>query len=457
MVHAAEAIVMIGDAVLPLPIFQSALFWIHGNYHTITALRETLNFEALDHVLSMNLCTTLSDLPNVAILARKTHCLDPRDRIYAILSLLFEGVSAGIVPNYSKAPEEVFKNTVLQDISTNQRVDILALCRFIDPASVLPLPSWVFDFSVPYQLGSTLASVAATGRSRAESRYEPSGSSLTIQGLQICVIDQVFEAIPFDAKLPEILTKCQTWELVGGYTTSQTRGVPSIDAFIATIFSGSIADALTVGTALDIQILRKLYVLACERKDFTTLSSDRVENMEVEMGYVGRIETDLRGRRLFRTHSGMLGLCPAWVSKGDIAVAALGCASPLVLRATEENRYQVGGECFVHGMMNGEALLGPLSPGSRCGRRDVAGNLRAVVVNGNGVPTQLDPRAGPLPTGWSVHYGVSDEPDVEIEDGELKTQWFYCSETKEWTGFDPRLTSENLKKMGVDIQEFVLV
>jgi len=457
MVLAAEAIVMIGDAVLPLPIFQAALFWIHSHYHTFTILRETLNFEALDHVLSLNLCTTLSNLPKVALQARKTHCLDPRDRIYAILSLLHEGDSADIVPNYSKAPEEVFKNAVLQESNTHQRLEILALCRFIDPASVLPLPSWVFDFSVPYQLSNVLAVENTTGRSRSESRYEPSDNSLTIQGLQICVIDQVFEAIPFDAKLPEILTKCQTWELLCRYTTSQTRRVPSIDDFIATIFSKSIADALCVGVVLDMQILRKHYALACERKDFTTLSSDRAGNTEIERRYVGRIEKNLLGRRLFRTHSGMLGLCPAWASNGDITIAALGCISLLVLRATEENRYQVGGECFVHGMMNGEALLGPLSPGSQFGWRDVAGNLRPVYVDGNGVPTQLDPRAGPLPTGWSVQHGDSDEPDVEIEDGELKEQWFHHSETKEWTWYDPRLTSENLKKMGIAIQEFVLV
>jgi hypothetical protein len=457
MVLATEAIVMIGDAVLPLPIFQAALLWIHTNYHIFTTLREILNFEALHQAFSMNLCSTLSNLPDITALTIRTHCLDPRDRIYAILSLLPEGISAGIVPNYSKAPEEVFKNAVLQEINTNQQVDILALCRFTDPASVLPLPSWVFDFSASCQIGSSFNATNATGRSREESRYDPSGSSLTIQGLQICVIDQVCEAIPFDAKLPEILTKCQAWELAGGYTTSQTGGVPSIDAFIATIFSGPISDALLAGTVLDIQILRKLYVLACEWKDFTTLSSDRAENMETEMRYVGRFEQTVRGRRLFRTHSGMLGLCPAWVSKGDIVIAALGCASPLALRATEENCYQVGGGCFVHGMVNREALLGPLSPGSRFGWRSAAGKLRAVVVDGNGVPTQLDPRAGPLPIGWSVQYGDSDEPDVEIEDGELKEQWFYHSETEEWTWFDPRLTSENLKKMGIDIREFVLV
>jgi hypothetical protein len=238
MVLAAEAIVVIGDAVLPLPIFQAALFWIRTKYHTFTTFRETLNFGVLQQASSMNHCSTLTTLHNVTILTKKTHCLDPRDRIYAILSLLLEDVSAGIVPSYSKAPEEVFKNTILQEINTRRRVDILALGRFIDPASVLPLPSWVFDFSIPYQLRNPPNAEEATGRSREESRYDPSDNSLTIQGLQICVINQVFEAIPFDAKLPEILTKCQAWELAGGYTTSQTRGVLSIGAFITTIFSG---------------------------------------------------------------------------------------------------------------------------------------------------------------------------------------------------------------------------
>lgn len=260
MALAAEAIVMTGNTVLPLPIFQAALFWIHTMYRAFTTLRETLNFEALEQVSAMNQCSTLSNLPNVTLLTKKAHCLDPRDRIYAILSLLPEGVSAGIVPNYSKAPEEVFKNTVLQEINTNRRVDILTLCRFIDPASVLPLPSWVFDFSVPYQLGNALYAAEATGRSREESRYDPSDNSLTIQGLQICVIDQVFEAIPYDAKSPEILTKCQTWELACRYATSQTGGVPSIDALIATIFSGSVTAALLAGAVLDIQILRKIAI-----------------------------------------------------------------------------------------------------------------------------------------------------------------------------------------------------
>jgi len=37
---------------------------------------------------------------------------------------------------------------------------------------------------------------------------------------------------------------------------------------------------------------------------------------------------------LFRRHLGIVGLCPAWGSEGDIVIAALGCTAPLVLLAT---------------------------------------------------------------------------------------------------------------------------
>ncbi|PVH81318.1 hypothetical protein DL98DRAFT_348715, partial [Cadophora sp. DSE1049] len=68
------------------------------------------------------------------------------------------------------------------------------------------------------------------------------------------------------------------------------------------------------------------------------------------------------GRALFRTNEGHIGLCPAAAKVGDLIVIAFGCATPLVLRSTN-NSYQVGGECYVSGVMNGEVLHGPLPQG----------------------------------------------------------------------------------------------
>lgn len=341
---------------------------------------------------------------------------------------------------------------MLLDINIRDRLDYLTLCRFRDPASILPLPSWVFDFSAPFQLNRNLQAAHASGPSKQKSMYDSSENTLTIYGRQICAIDQVFEAVPFDAGLPEILEKCQSWELVGRYTASGFW----MDVFITTIFSEPIAAALHFDEVLDVQELKTIYRTACEQRSFPAFDSDSSRTTPTSQ-FASQIQKYLPGRRLFKTASGHVGHSPAWASKGDIIIVALGSKSPLILRPTEGNRYQLGGECFVRGMMHGEGLLGLLSPGSRLTWRSVAEQLLPVIVDSNGVPTELDPRAGPLPPGWSVWYGEDHEPTTEIEDGKLKAQWFHHWETKEWTQWDPRLTSKNLKNMGIDIQEFVLV
>jgi len=64
----------------------------------------------------------------------------------------------------------------------------------------------------------------------------------------------------------------------------------------------------------------------------------------------------LVGRRLVTTAEGHLGLAPEAVREGDI-IAILGCPFPVVLRPGNQT-YVYLGECYVHGVMNGEAMDG---------------------------------------------------------------------------------------------------
>lgn len=62
-------------------------------------------------------------------------------------------------------------------------------------------------------------------------------------------------------------------------------------------------------------------------------------------------------RRLITTNEGHIGMAPYRVQKGDRICVLLGCNIPLVLRRREgESSYEVIGECYVHGFMNGEVL-----------------------------------------------------------------------------------------------------
>ena len=62
-----------------------------------------------------------------------------------------------------------------------------------------------------------------------------------------------------------------------------------------------------------------------------------------------------KSRRLLITDLGYLGMAPCRARKGDIVAILFGCSIPLVLRKVgEREAWQVVGEAYVDGFMNGE-------------------------------------------------------------------------------------------------------
>jgi hypothetical protein len=63
-------------------------------------------------------------------------------------------------------------------------------------------------------------------------------------------------------------------------------------------------------------------------------------------------------RRLFATGKKYIGLAPASTQVGDLVCVLLGGHTPFLLRPCEEyrGRYRLVGECYIHGIMHGEAL-----------------------------------------------------------------------------------------------------
>lgn len=62
------------------------------------------------------------------------------------------------------------------------------------------------------------------------------------------------------------------------------------------------------------------------------------------------------GRRFFTSKQGYMGLGPEESRYGCVIVVLLGGRTPYILRKHGKHRYRFVGECFVHGLMNGEAL-----------------------------------------------------------------------------------------------------
>ncbi|KAE9375141.1 HET-domain-containing protein [Stipitochalara longipes BDJ] len=62
------------------------------------------------------------------------------------------------------------------------------------------------------------------------------------------------------------------------------------------------------------------------------------------------------GRRAFRTENGYVGLGPAGMTTGDNVCIIFGAQVPYVLRPDGKGRYQLVGEAYIHGIMDGELI-----------------------------------------------------------------------------------------------------
>lgn len=131
-----------------------------------------------------------------------------------------------------------------------------------------------------------------------------------------------------------------------------------------------------------------------------------------------------------------------------------------MLRPTQNvAQYEVVGGCpYVHGLMDAEALLGPLPAGwsfqARMDSRglDIAGYLNADTENW--VSAENDPRLGPPPDDWEF-----------VPRSHWHTRTHEAAKYQEWrntvTGrivtSDPRLLPNTLEQRGVELVNFDLV
>ena len=72
--------------------------------------------------------------------------------------------------------------------------------------------------------------------------------------------------------------------------------------------------------------------------------------------FIAAIEASLQFRTLFVTQTGYLGIGPLTMQPDDMVCVLLGCSIPVVIRMEAPNRHILIGECYVHGIMDGEGL-----------------------------------------------------------------------------------------------------
>jgi hypothetical protein len=356
-------------------------------------------------------------------------CSDSRDRLYGVLGLLPPGLAEAIEPRYDRSSLDVYRDACRACIERSGSLDILTLAG----------PSWKPDWSstrTVFGIGGRFSS----GRSVANiSSF--SSNEMIITGLAYDTVEDIAGPLPADDKkileeswklwledaMPghmyptgELLAQACAWTLNGGCLR---------DRFTDSIFV-SLADTLRPFDRLE------------QEKWFSPDSNIRFHNSVITIYSY-----------LFRTNKGYFGVSPIKVMPGDKVGVLLGCPFPVLLREQSSGKHLFVACAYMHGLMDGEALLGPLP---ECCRvvLDIDRNgerFQVFVDSTTQTRTMDDPRLEPLPAEW--------EPVITSDRlwPTKKVNGFQNKATGEIMDSDPRMLPDALRARGVPLETFTLL
>ncbi|PMD62421.1 HET-domain-containing protein [Hyaloscypha bicolor E] len=378
---------------------------------------------------------------------KRSLCTDERDRVYAILGLIRSEYRVEIVPDYTKSLQEVNKELFKCMMKLQHTAHMAGSLEERQCGQ----PSWVPKLS---QTLSSFGLRSASGRSKHEILYERADESLRLPAKAIGTVTAIWFDIP-----PKPSFGRSALETFRAHAHSNLLdsvyplGGDMFDAYVCSLAGGRYLENHELPSHLPLQELRNII----QGGDYSTDTLDKTQSAFVHA----------RGRAIFSTTDGLIGLCPFWGKIGDQIFVTPGVNTAIILSSIESqpNHYQLKGECYVHGLMNSEALLGALSAVAgedlwsyRWER--VAGNHQIIFKNGE-LTTQNDPRLGPLPEDWNKKYWSEVRRRYYDEefgtDGTMRELYFHNRSTNKFSYFDPRMTSKALKRRGVAFEDIIII
>ena len=382
--------------------------------------------------------------------ARFASCSDPRDKIFAVLSLAQQWQTRGIDANYSKPAEAVFQDLVLHYTSNIQSLNILTSCELRDDTGGMKLPTWVPDWTVP-RSSEAVQLPASCRNSKPRVRYQD-GRVLAATGVHVAVIKCV-ETLPQPARPDRYGYHDEMEDAIRALIVPKIKSL-SLSERDATV--NSLCRTIRCNVFADIYSPPNLShptfesCRQCIHRIIDTTRDTALDRSPESQRYLNDVIHANCGRSFFTTVDGYIGLAPIAAKPGDEICILLGCRSPLVLRPCEDGYHNVVGECYIDGFMDGAACLGPL-PGKwqlvLSYFEQFSAIFHAFVNHQTGEFQIDDPRLGPLPAGWYIS-------DHERKDAK---NLYVNDETGERTWDDPRMTPEALTARGVEMREFQLV
>ncbi|CZS85854.1 unnamed protein product [Fusarium graminearum] len=387
-------------------------------------------------------------------------CQLPHDRIYGLMNLAPKGWSNRIEPDYSLPILDVYRDAFMAYTHHYGRLDLLPRTGDNGAGTLSSdehWPSWVPDWTarvldtVPPANGFNAASFSPSHI------VLHSPKELEVAGVRLGSVTHTyrFEVSSFKG-LAEYLNELGLEKIM---EKEYHPGETVLDAHLHVLAHSRFKDRYPASGCPTLEQFREhILDLAQGREsqyDLTQYESNVIVGWQdsycfvTSDGYLGHCRT--RGTiQLGKTYVSCRVQLLTLDSLGDQVFIPLGCQIPILIRPTADNKHRSLGDCFVHGIMNGEALLGPLpsnySAQQRAGPDGV--NRTKFLNNDTGEHTIGDPRLVPIPfpDGWLFH-----EWGMEVDDPDY-CPVFSNREIGKVVAYDPRMTMCALIERGVNIQ-----
>jgi len=320
-------------------------------------------------------------LDSLLNLVRQADATDKKDKVYSTLGLLDPAISGTVTPDYSLSVQQVYTDFMKSTIKASGRLDPVV---FGGISARDGWPSWVPDWREPFQRHHIqyLRTRQASMSLPAKFRFVETKKLLTYlvcSGFRVDTIDSIAGKPPPGCQAPQSTTISTRYR---GRTSEAIQdtlrmGHPSMSPeLLFKVPWTSTCDTDTRPTRVHSNpAWRNLF----KSSYFKRFDEFRRYNEHVRIGgqkfrdyfpgynkrSVDIAETlrcmrlallSLDGRVLITTGTGYLGLAPVATRPGDVIAILLGCNCPVVLRPCNDTLYRVIGECYIHGLMDGEIL-----------------------------------------------------------------------------------------------------
>lgn len=330
--------------------------------------------------------------------ARTSIVTDPRDRVYGLLGIVSEYFTSGFIePDYALDTASVYTTFAGRVISWTDSLLIVSQATSYHN-TLAELPSWVPDWSSPYDHkihGLFLArwrAYCAFSESRSQfPKFVQGGKVICTGGVLYCSVSEIGEVYypqPCSASRSNLsVTTIRQWfalyhRYVAAVVQGEDSGPKTPESFVRTIlwdtcqgshktpyegFFGSPWEyARLDATVLDrsvSSIVEDLGELLPGGSRVTDRARLPLSQKLADLAVDANVETNFLNNRFFITSNGLPGMGPRNTKVGDTVAVLAGANMPFILREGTSphgrNAYTVVGVCYVHGIMDGEAVVGP--------------------------------------------------------------------------------------------------